>query len=289
MNRNQDTPSPLVKDWTFVPSSSGFIVNLQAAFARAYTKPRPPHHALKQVRSYSHWLAYFLFLPDGKLGSHHLFTLQKLNELDRPLFIVCATPTLDMVPPELHQQADALYWKGLSGYDFSAYTLILEAISQHSSGGTALIMNDSMFGPFSDLEAALTSAPWDLTGFTASGLNGNHIQSYAFILKDVTPSRLECLRDVFPAGYAFDNVDAVIRRQEIRMARVAHRHMSVGAYFYTDGKAIDDPCLRCPFELLDAGFPFMKRSLLGKMSAFQPPQAVIQRLSVVGHPIPESI
>jgi len=280
----------LISPWDFVPSSlDGDVKWKRALFPYLYARQRPAHQVLKPINPRDRWTVYFVFTPDGRLGPHHLFTLSRLKDLPGGLFIVCATTSPQKVPAELFDYADALYWKDTPGYDFSAYTLALEAISERSSGATTLVLNDSMFGPFSDLDAFVRASRWEFTGFTASRLNENHVQSYAFIIRNVTPQRMLDLRDVLYEHKAYNDVDAVISCQETRMARVAARSMTTGAFVYSDGASIDDPCLRMPFEMLDAGFPFMKRSLLGKMAQFQDRDQVLHYLSVNNHPIPEPV
>lgn len=275
----------LANDWTFVPSRAGLDLRTKRFYLPLlHSRKRPRQVTIEAVTPRPTWLVYFVFCPNDRIGSHHLFTLSRLRDSGLPIMIVCACSDPARVPAELTAFADALYWKGLHGYDFSAYTLALEAISAGSPGATAFVLNDSMFGPFYDLRPFLEQARWELTGFTASALNENHVQSYAFIMQGITPSRVERLRDVFYRNKAYNDVDAVIWCQETRMARVAHRSMTVGAFFYNDCAAMLDPCLETPFDMVDAGFPFMKRSLLGKMRQFQDPERVRHYLSRFRHP-----
>ena len=116
-------------------------------------------------------------------------------------------------------------------------------------------MNDSVFGPFVPLRPVLDNSRWDLTGFTASGELTNHVQSYAFCLRGVTP------------------------------ARVAARSMTVGALWYSDATRVHNPTLVKPMELLDAGFPFLKRALLTKSSNYIERDLVLERLARHGHPL----
>lgn len=275
----------VTKDWSFKKTLPGLAIRLLQKTWPLYARPRPRHLAIIPVVSSEAWVMYFVYLPSGGLGPHHVFTLERLRSSGFRVLIICASPAPSSIPDQLKRYADALYWKDLSGYDFSAYTLALEEVAAHSPGATLMILNDSMFGPFSDLRTQISNAPWDMTGYTASGSNGNHIQSFAFILKQVDIERLNSVRSVFCKYHAFNNVHQVIRMQELRMAAVAATHMSVGSHFYTDGREIDDPCLRRPFELLQAGFPFLKRSLLGKMREFQDPERVIQYLRSQHHPV----
>src|SRR6056297_1334879 len=271
--------------WDFVPSEWGtFVHPWRRATGIFYARPRPIHHVIREVTPKETWLVYFAYLPASTAGSHHLYTLARLKDLGLPVCVVCATPSPRQIPPELLDYSDAMYWKHLSGYDFSAYTLAIEKIAEFSTNASALIMNDSMFGPFSDLRPFIDSTPWALSGFTASGSQENHIQSYAFILKDINRNRLKQLRSVLYERFSFSHVNPVISLQELRLARIAAKRMPVGAFWYSDGQVIDDPCLRKPFDLLDAGFPYLKRSLLGKMSKFQSAEQTRETLDRFQHP-----
>jgi len=236
--------SPLPKGishlWSFTASSGERRpVNLhERKEALLSLRPAPAHRAIKAVTPYQTWTVYFVYLPHGQLTESHHFTLKKLRALKGGLLVVCACPTLAEVPAELHKLCDALYWKGLSGYDFSAYKLALGAIARHSPKANVFVMNDSVFGPFHDLAPLIHQAPWDLTGFTASSQIENHIQSYAFVLKDVTPSRLRKLASVFLPLIAFSRPFDAIEYQETRLAKVAARCMTVGAYWFADASQV---------------------------------------------------
>lgn len=271
--------------WDYRPSEPDLRIRWKRLAARLFhARARPASAAIKPAFPHDRWVAYFAFLPRGVLSDAHRFTLGRLRDEGCCVLVVCATPEASSVPQELLRYADAVYWKGLGGYDFSAYTLALETIAEHSPHADLLILNDSMFGPFHPVLPFVQGARWDLTGFTGSALNENHLQSYGFVVREVNETRLAQLRDVFFADKAFDQADQVIWAQELVMARRASRHMSVGACWYSDGSTIDDPCLRRPFELVEAGFPFMKKSLLGKMVQFQDPERVRALLRAHGHP-----
>jgi hypothetical protein len=272
--------------WDYRPSEPDLRIRLKRVAARLFhERPRPASAPIKPAAPQERWVAYFAFLPQGVLSDAHRFTLGRLRDEGCRVLVICATPEVSMVPQELRRYADALYWKALEGYDFSAYTLALEVIAERSPAADVLILNDSMFGPFHPVLPYLRGARWDLMGFTGSALNENHLQSYGFILRSVHAARLAQLRDVFFADKAFDRADQVIWAQELLLARRASRHMTVGACWYSDGATVDDPCLRRPIELVGAGFPFMKKSLLGKMARFQDPERVRALLCAQGHPV----
>lgn len=280
----------LTKHWSFEPCRVSRWERRQAIktmFHNAHR--RPEHKRIKGVRPHPIWVVYFMYSPDGDVGSSQRFTLMRLRELGLPVCIVCATPSVDQVPHTISQYCDALYWKGLAGYDFSAYALALKEISFKSPGADVFVMNDSVFGPFCDLRSIIAQAPWDLTGFTASNQVTNHIQSYAFIIRGVDKMRMAKLSTVFFPYIALSNMSAVVELQETRLARVAARSMTVGALWYGDKKDVIDPTLVRPLELLDAGFPFLKRSLLGKHASFIDPDLVRTRLRQLGHPAEDAL
>lgn len=225
-----------------------------------------------------------MFLPDGVLTAAHLFTLERLRRLPGGLLVIVAAPSL----PDLkavREFADAFYWKALAGYDFSAYAIVLREIAKRSSGADLFIMNDSVFGPFYDVQPLLDRSPaWDLTGFTASWLFENHLQSYAFFMRTVTEDRIGAFGSAIPFSLACDQYRHVINLQETRFARLATRKLSVGAMWYADPSGPYDPTLFLPFELIAMRFPFLKKSLTGRLHHFQNKRSVEALLEAQGHP-----
>lgn len=276
---------PLQTDWTFAPGSAPWKV--RAARYRERFRGRiaaPDHQVLTVPSGVGAWTIYFVYLPDGRLDPAHRFTLDRLRALGRRLLVVCATPNAGAIPAELNSAVDALIWKDLPGFDFSAYAIGLHVLANHCPGSDALVLNDSTFGPLVDLRPWLVRARWDLTGFTASSNVENHLQSYAFYLRDVTPVRLEALLSVLPAHQAFDRFWAVVLWQETRFARIASKSMSVGSFLYADARHVEDPMLQLALPLAAAGFPFLKRSLLGKLSHIAPREDVLATLAATGYP-----
>jgi hypothetical protein len=238
---------------------------------------------LRAVDVRDRWNGYFLYLPDGGLTSAHRYTLTKLRALSGGLMAICATPDVESVPSELLDQCDAVVWKGLSGYDFSAYAVALAEVSLRSPGADLLLVNDSVLGPFVDLDTILLAAPWTLTGFTASSEHENHLQSYALYFRGVTPATVQSLRTVIPQSVALNSFRHVVYCQETRLARVAARTMTVGALWY--GGEIENPSLTRALPLLKAGFPFLKRSLVGgKRAQCYDQEAMMELLAELDHP-----
>lgn len=276
----------LVLNWDFVRSARPFSLQVKTSLMLTWRlRKRPKSTRIKPAYPSAAWFVYFMFLPDGRLQPYHLFALKQLRAMGWPVLAVVASPSEVEVPSELGGLVEALYWKAMGGYDFSAYTLAMEELVEHSPGAHVLVMNDSTYGPFQDLRPFVNSCPWDLAGFTASSDTVNHLQSYAFVIKDLSPQKMQHLRSAFPKSFAFNRATDAILWQELRFGEVASRSMSVGSYWFSDKGIAQDPTLRRPFELLDGGFPFMKKSLLGKHGQFQNRELVLERLVGLRHPL----
>lgn len=198
--------------------------------------------------------------------------------------VICAAPGVSDLPIELSGMVDALYWKALPGFDFSAYAIAITETARASPGADLLVMNDSVFGPFGSLADLWPQMRWDLTGFTASGKGQNHLQSYAFYLKCVDKRTASVLAPIVSRDYAFDNFEAVLLHQETRLAEEAAKSLSVGALWYADPNVCADPSLFAALPLIHAGFPFLKKSLLTKHQGIYTRSAIIDTLRSLDHP-----
>jgi hypothetical protein len=275
----------LRRNWEFQNSNPSRVLTIKRMYylfrhGRAF----PRAHVLKSVRQYERWICYFIFSPTGQLTPAHRFTLSAIKNYNTKIMVVIATNGIDNVSPELSDCADAILWKQLIGYDFSAYTLGLDLIGRFSPGADVLVFNDSVYGPFFKLERFFETAKWDLTGFTAGYGFENHIQSYAFILKNVTQLRLANLSNVFSQRVCFNDCYQVVICQETRLARVASKYMSVGAFWAGSNLQISDPPKQVPELLIEEGFPFMKRSLFEKHRGVADIEAIQNILVRRGHP-----
>ena len=285
-------PTDLVKafpgvhvEWDYTPSRPGWDMVLRRWRARAGRGAGPAWKAVVPVVSSKRWLVYFVYSANGQLTASHRFTLDRLSREDASLMVICACPENSPVLDDLKLVCNAVYWKAENGWDFSAYAVALSELARLSSGADVLVMNDSVLGPFRPLVPFLKKAPWRLTGFTGNADVENHLQSYAFIIKSIDVDLMQALSPVISTEWSYDSAGPVILLQETRLASVAHRHVSVGSYFFTDGSRYEDLCLNCPEQLLEAGFPLLKRSLFGKFAgSFQDPTAMHSLIQKLNHP-----
>lgn len=258
--------SVIRRDVAFVPSRArpgSWLHRQRLGYWLSARRPVPSTRVIRPVDEARLWTLLFVFLPDGSLSGPQRFTLSQVKALKRRMCVVCAAPDPDSIPDDIKHLSDALYWKGLEGYDFSGYTIGLNAIARHSEGADVFVLNDSIFGPFEGISDFLDRAPWEFTGFSASHQVENHVQSYAFVIRSLTGARLSRLASVFPTSYCYNDIVPVVMNLETRLARVAARTMTVGSYFFgpDDGT---DPSISHGIALASAGLPFLKRALLGK-------------------------
>ncbi len=277
-------------EWHFTPSAPNVRVRATRFYCRFRGRVRAPAHLVLMPPVYTgDWTIYFAFMPDGQVQPAHRFAIAALKALGRKLMIICATRDAQAIPEELRSAADALIWKALPGFDFSAYGIGLRTLAAHCPGSDALVLNDSTFGPLNDLTPWLAGARWDLTGFTATSNVENHIQSYAFHLRDVTLLRMKALSAIFPVAHGYNRFWSVVLRQETRFARIAARTMSVGAFLFADHNDVEDPTWQMALPLVEAGFPFLKRSLLGKLEHVAPREETLAALAAANYPIEDEI
>jgi lipopolysaccharide biosynthesis protein len=284
LTRFGDSSDEVVSNWTFTPSKVGwrlFGKRIVTFFRRGRRMPK--HIVIKELSPRPQWICYVMFSADCNISPAQRFTLNALKSSYAGLMIVIISPSANDIPHELVDLADALYWKENSGWDFPAFAIALNAIGRLSPGADVFVLNDSVYGPFCDIGRFFREAKWDLTGITAGGQIENHIQSYAFVLKAVTQPRMRKLNRVLFKHVSFHDQREVVVMQESRFARVAARSLTVGAWWYSNSTKFD-LTLHQPFNLIDIGCPFIKKSLFGKHKGLQDPKALEEVLCRMNHP-----
>jgi hypothetical protein len=272
-------------EWSYTPSRPSLSITLRRWRAKLSRRAAPAWSAVVPAVAGKRWLVYFVYTGAGGLNVSQRFTLERLQQEDASLLVVCACPKNGPVLDELRSMCDALYWKAENGWDFSGYAIALSELARLSAGADVLVMNDSVLGPFKPLVPFMVHAPWRLTAFTGNAAQENHLQSYAFVIKNIDTRLTQVLGPVLSTHWSYDAAGPVILLQETLLARVAHQYMSVGCYFFTDGSLYEDLCLNCPELLLEAGFPLLKKSLFGKFAGvFQDPAAMQTLIRKLNHP-----
>lgn len=288
MSGGQAVPPGLVRDWRYQKGSVGPRAMLSRLWRGAVNRQSGPKwQCVRPITPADRWIGYFIFLPNGELSDHHRYTLERLRNHDARLAVICAAPSILALPPELGKLTDALYWKDLSGFDFSAYAILTGETARRSTGADLIVLNDSVLGPFADLYSVFDRGAWAMTGLTGYSLIENHIQSYAFRFRAANEDIALQMAEVAGDRLAFDSFMDVIYCQETRFAKTMARQCDVGALWFSDHRAGGgDLPLTWPLGLIGEGFPFLKRSLFTKFKGMTDGPALRAFLLQSGHPLP---
>jgi hypothetical protein len=246
----------------------------------------PPHRELHFAhRAGRKWAIYFCYARNGIPTASHRFTVDRLRDEGFAVLCVCATPEPEQAKAFMRLGPDGLIWKALRGYDFSGYSVGLQALAQRYDGIDVLVMNDSILGPLHPLGPCLDSTPWDLTGFMTSHSVEHHIQSFAFYIKQFGPQSYRALRKVFFRNISFNSQGPVSFLQETRLGSALTKSMSIGSIMSPSAEFKGHYyLLGNPKGLLDAGFPFLKQSIFTKFADGFDQRFYRDCLDAYGHP-----
>ena len=269
----------------FVPSKIGPLLRARRLKVFLHGTTLAPSYRIARIPRFDgRWALYFIYTPTGQIFDQHIFTIDRLKHCGFRVLVVIGSARLDRELPDALKMADAVIVKEERGFDFSGYTIGLNYLVSRFGEVNVLVLNDSVFGPFYDLMPTMTQTRWRLTGFTSSRAIENHIQSYAFIFKAMDKKLLASLKSVFFRRVAMNFHGAVAFLQESRLARRASRTCSVGS-LWEPLTPLADLTMAMPIELVNDGFPFLKRSLLGKFSPGFSRDDILAVLREKQHPI----
>jgi lipopolysaccharide biosynthesis protein len=178
-------------------------------------------------------------LPDSKLaavfvhydrdGAIHDYVIHQLRELLATGFRIVFVSNAPKLPPESIDQiapfCHTILWRFNLGYDFGAYKDGLKSIENKEDLNAVLLMNDSVYGPFSrlrDLLADIDRSSTDYWGITDSWQISFHVQSY-FILFFPNALRSSAFKKFWRRMPYVNNKGWVIRNGEVKLSRVLAR------------------------------------------------------------------
>ena len=171
--------------------------------------------------------------PDGIIDSHVLYSLAAY----RPLFerIVFVSVSADRMPAGSEHLVDDFVRRDNVGYDFLSWKVGFQKIADPGRYFEIVFANDSVYGPFFDVQQALLAPhikSLDFWGMAASFQSQWHIQSWFFAMRhELLKSRdVAAFWDtVQPLG----NKQDIIYNYEILMASFFHiRGWQTGALYH---------------------------------------------------------
>lgn len=152
------------------------------------------------------------------------------------------------------------------GYDFGTWSAMLEALPSVRTADHVLLTNDSMVGPFTPIADLLRRAEASnagLVGLTDSFQLGHSIQSYFVLFNGKildNPEWRYFFRSVRPQRSKME----VVARYEMQLARAAVQGAFGWEVLFPSTAlraAHTNPTLSQWKELLELGFPFIKRTI----------------------------
>lgn len=153
------------------------------------------------------------------------------------------------------------------GYDFGSWTAGLRLLPTARCAAEVVLANDSMVGPFApldDLMGRAAASGADVWAATSSLQIAPHLQSYLLRFAPGVLDRPE-LVGFFDGIRHLDNKVAIVRRYELGLTRVIRRaglRSAAGFPAGTLGAGRANPTTAAWRELMAAGYPFFKRTLL---------------------------
>lgn len=154
------------------------------------------------------------------------------------------------------------------GYDFGSWTCGLAWDIEISRAKHVLLLNDSLVGPFSALDEILKGfheSRADVYGLTDNTQFGYHLQSYFLGFKNGILGD-EVLRRFWMGIRDERQKEKIIKGSEIGLSSLLRRegYASEAAFpYWRSVNAGQNPSISGWERLLDLGFPFVKREIVG--------------------------
>jgi hypothetical protein len=171
------------------------------------------------------------------------------------------------IPPETSHPWHAIITSEHPGYDFYSWRLALEQFPSDARFAEIMLMNDSVVGPFTDLEPLLTAwrmLPFDVTGLVEAAEPRSHLHSWGirFGPRCATPATLLSLYGL--ARPFMRKVDAVDFLEIPLSDHFRSRGFSTGSVFsqVTTFNPERNPAVFGWHDLAASGLPFVKREVL---------------------------
>lgn len=229
-------------------------------------------HCLKYTTPTREVAIFVTHSPDGKIKTHVIQYIKSLqeNNIDVILLIAADHP-VSGVPDDVMALVSSIYVRENLGYDFAAWSHILQIRPELFSSQILYLLNDSLFGPlnaekFLTILRSIRNSAADIVGLTDSYEHDWHVQSFFLAFKNKALSSV-ALHRFFNEVVCLTNKDDVIRRYEVTFAeRMRERGLLIEVLFPSKQiprpETLSNTTLFCWKELIALGFPFVKVMVL---------------------------
>ena len=212
------------------------------------------------------WAIYFIYCPESVGLSEQKESLKNLRDQGFNILAVCASERDSAVLDEFRHLVDAMIWKELQGYDFSAYLLGARLLVDRFGSVDSLLLNDSVLGPYTDVMPLMEHSPWRVAGLTSARSVQDHFQSYCLLIKGLDAEIVSSLEAVISESSVFDSHRDVVFFQETSLAHVMAKRFTAGSILAPLHGHELQIVVGNPEGLSRLGFPFIKKSIFGKFS-----------------------
>lgn len=243
----------------------------------------------------SNRLTVFASFTGSIVPAYILFHLGALRKLSSKLVFVSNSPVSESSKAELSGICDVVLERPNKGFDFAAWRDVILA-ERLAEWDEVLLTNSSVVGPLFDLAPLfeeMQARPCDFWGLTHSVNVKPHIQSYFVCFRkrlinspvwqefwrsvDENLSKRQVIRryevqfkELFEsAGFAADTYLPQMRKVGTERIFFRRLNTAIPIYIVMD-KNRTNTTIHSPLELIEAGFPYLKASLLWGHNRRQP-------------------
>jgi glycosyltransferase involved in cell wall biosynthesis len=233
---------------------------------------------------------FITYTPDGFLRAdiqHYINALTK-NDLEVVLVIV-SDQIRNYIPDSIVTACSTVFVRKNAGFDFGAWAHIMQALPEILNSNILYLLNDSMIGPISDIEfqkllERIANIDAEIVGLTSNNEINPHIQSYFLAIK----KKALCsnwLIQYFTDIVNLNTKDDVIFHYEVTFtARMKEKGFRCESVIAPSIDNINKTILQWS-ELLDAGIPFVKRSLVSGEHEDKGGKLVLDALKKRNYPV----
>lgn len=232
------------------------------------SSPQPKHILLQdKILRRDIWAIYFCFNPEGNAHPQNIFMLERLRDEGIGILTIVASHHSKNISQPFLDLSDLVIWKDTAGFDISALKIGLRHLALHHEGSDVIWINDSVFGPFNEIKDFLhkCGSNYDVLGMTQSYAVRPHFQSYSFFLRKISSSTVDSLFPLTMNRCLDTHLSNVLVFETMMASNLVKARRRVFCWARPINRRYD-LTMAYPYELIDAGFPFIKRSIVGKFA-----------------------
>ena len=255
-----------------------------------WTAPPATQARLHAIKPLAQGLAgevclFVSYAPNPRLKTHVKKHIQHLLRAGVQVVLILNTelaPEQMMVDADLLSQLSGTFVRENVGFDFAAWAHLYSLCEGTQRWTRLFLVNDSIVGPlspvrFDQLMARVRSSNADVLGLTENQSPLRHVQSF-FLALNATALQSPVMQRVFQRMLSLPTKAMVIDVYETRLTQVLTQHgLRCEALFpplSDDPHSANDTSFRWA-ELIRAGFPYIKTSILDKFAGSAQVRALV--------------